>query len=359
MAIQIQQNKNTPEKFFSGRSFIAFALLATLAACTTSQITDQTAGPAQIEPASQQDVAQKTAPAPAEQVASQQNNPINDAPTNVASLAAVESSSASGATSSDPLHPALDTPIAPAVDAPIQADTSYSGGQFWRDNRLASLQSGQEPIRSDANVMAYASLSLAEQEKERGAQQRIAAINSQMTHGACKNGWATPPDRLDAGRIVPGHPYYLEIRLRNTPLFPVGHTYIAYGRASASGEPLEEKLILLSPLGGYGGAAIAAAVPVPGVLTPFPDDCKIKPHAAYRVTLTAQKYEQLLLRIQKAQKKPPPYMLFAYNCNNFVADIVAPVGILPAENRFLPAVKYLYGLIEANEGKGWKKKQRS
>ena len=35
-------------------------------------------------------------------------------------------------------------------------------------------------------------------------------------------------------------------------------------------------------------------VPMPGVLKPHRDDCRIRPEAAYRVSLTAQKYEQLL-----------------------------------------------------------------
>ena len=216
--------------------------------------------------------------------------------------------------------------------------------------QLASIDSnaGDAMLRQPVlnKVKAYISNSV----EENRAQQRIGAINSQMKHTSCKSGFATQPDKLDASRSTPGHPYYMEIRLRNTPLLPVGHTYVAYGRMSPDGTPLDEHLIMLSPLGGYGGAAIAAALPMPGVIKPVVDDCRIKPHAAYRITLDAQSYEKLLLKIQQVQKKIPAYALFAYNCNHFVADIVASVGILPSKNKYLPALKYIYSMIEANEG---------
>ena len=191
------------------------------------------------------------------------------------------------------------------------------------------------------------------------AQQRIDVMYPSMPHATCKGGWATQPERLDANRATPGHPYYVEMRLRHTPLLPVGHTYIAYGRLSPEGKPLNEHVVMLSPLGGYGGAAVAAAIPMPGILNPVADDCRIKPHAAYRVTVNAQQYEKLLLRIKKAQKKIPAYALFAYNCNHFASDIAASVGILPPRNKYLVALKYIYGVIEANEGYNPKKRRRS
>ncbi|MCP4183472.1 MAG: hypothetical protein GY761_09155 [Hyphomicrobiales bacterium] len=182
------------------------------------------------------------------------------------------------------------------------------------------------------------------------ARARVNILDAQMNHETCKGGWATPPDRLDSSRITAGHPFYMEMRLRQTPHLPVGHTYIAYGRLSPSGQPVEERLIMLSPVGGYSGAAIAAVLPMPGILKPVFDDCKLKPVAAYRISLTARQYEQLLRRIQQAQANIPAYALFAYNCNHFASDIAAAVGILPPKNKYLPALKYIYGVIKANEG---------
>lgn len=218
--------------------------------------------------------------------------------------------------------------------------------------QVASLSDSSMPAGSDA--MAYADPN----SPENLAQQRIDQLYPNMPHASCKGGWATPPDRLDAKRVTGGHPYYMEMRLRNTPLLPVGHTYIAYGRLGEDGTLLNEHVVMLSPIGGYGGAAIAAALPIPGILKPVADDCRIKPHAAYRVSLNAEQFEKLLLRIKMAQKKIPAYALFAYNCNHFASDIAASVGILPPKNIYLPAVKYIYGVIEANEGYNPKKVRR-
>lgn len=209
------------------------------------------------------------------------------------------------------------------------------------------LTSQQVPARvaSLGDISPVASVD----QKERAALQRISVLDARIEHSSCKNGWATQPDKLDASETTAGHPFYMEMRMRHTPMLPVGHTYIAYGRLSPSGEPLEERLIMLSPVGGYGGAAIAAALPMPGVLKPVSDDCRLKPIAAYRVTLSAVEYEKLLLRIYQARSKTPAYSLFAYNCNHFASDIAAAVGILPPKNKYLPALKYIYGVIENNK----------
>ncbi len=221
-------------------------------------------------------------------------------------------------------------------DAELKTRSLYAPVQTDEQTKIASLYSNSSSVFG--------------MEKEIQAGERVKILDAQMKHETCKGGWATPPDKLDSSRITEGHRYYMEMRLRHTPLLPVGHTYIAYGRLSPSGKPLEERLIMLSPVGGYGGAAIAAALPMPGVLKPVFDDCKLKPIAAYRITLTAQQYEQLLLRIQKVRTKTPAYALFAYNCNHFASDIASAVGILPPKNKYLPALKYIYGVIEANEG---------
>lgn len=213
--------------------------------------------------------------------------------------------------------------------------------------QLASLDTKDPDLgNQDGQLLAYADPN----DPELLAQQRIDRLFPTIRHYQCKSGWATPPDRLDAARIDPQHRYYMEMRLRHTPLLPVGHTYIAYGRLSELGQPLDEHVIMLSPIGGYGGAALASAVPMPGVLKPVTDDCKIKPIAAYRVSLSAQDYEKLLLRIRKANKEKPAYALFAYNCNHFASDIAKSVGILPPKNAYVPALQYIYGVIEANEG---------
>lgn len=185
---------------------------------------------------------------------------------------------------------------------------------------------------------------------EQAAEMRISQLYPSIDHGQCKSGRGPSPKRMGAKRITPGDPYYIEIRMRQTPLMPVGHTYVAYGKLGGNGEILTENLIMLAPMGGYVGAAIASGVPMPGVLKPHPDDCRIRPDIAYRVSLSAQRYEKLLTEISQAKTEKPKYLLFANNCNHFMTRIAGSVGIQPPKNIYVPAVQYLHDMIEANEG---------
>lgn len=185
---------------------------------------------------------------------------------------------------------------------------------------------------------------------EAAAEARIPILYASINHGQCRAGRGPKPRKVNATNITPGDPYYIEIRMRHTPLLPVGHTYVAYGRLSPTGQILDEKLIMLAPVGGYAGAALASGIPMPGVLDPHPDDCRIRPKAAYRISLNAQRYEKLLLDIQKARAEKPSYLLFTYNCNHFASRIAASVGIKPPANIYVPALEYIYAMIDANEG---------
>lgn len=186
---------------------------------------------------------------------------------------------------------------------------------------------------------------------EAAAQARIPALFASIDHGECKGGWGPKPTMVNAMRMAPGEPYYMEMRLRHTPPLPVGHVYIAYGRLGPDGTPLDENLVMLAPVGGYGGATVAAAVPMPGVLKPYGDDCVLRPIAAYRVSLSAQRFEKLLLAIEEQKKKKPAYSLFAYNCNHFMSDVARSVGILPPKNVYTPSLQYFYEMMDRNEGR--------
>ncbi len=183
------------------------------------------------------------------------------------------------------------------------------------------------------------------------AELRSEALYSTMKHGQCSGGWGPKPKMVNAKRIDPEHKYYMEMRLRHTPPLPVGHVYIAYGRIGPDGEPMDEKLVMLAPVGGYAGATVAAAAPMPGVLEPYGDDCILRPIAAYRVSLTAQQYEKLLNRIVQARQEKPKYALWTYNCNHFMSDIAASVGIQPPKNRYTPSLEYFYAMMDRNEGR--------
>jgi hypothetical protein len=186
---------------------------------------------------------------------------------------------------------------------------------------------------------------------EAAAQLRVPELYARVQHGQCEGGFGPKPKKISAKRITPGDPYYIEIRMRRTPLLPVGHTYVAYGSLDANGNILDEKLIMLAPVGGYAGAALASGVPMPGILNPHPDDCRIRPETAYRVSLNAQRYEKLLLEVEKVRSETPKYLLFSYNCNHFMTRMAGAVGIRPPKNIYVPALEYIYAMIEENEGR--------
>ncbi|MCB1465543.1 MAG: hypothetical protein KDJ90_24680, partial [Nitratireductor sp.] len=224
--------------------------------------------------------------------------------------------------------------------ASLQSQGQVSGNSLYAPVRKVSFEPGQSGI--SVRLLDPA---------DQAAEERIPGLYASIDHGECKGGWGPKPNLVNAERVAQGDPYYMEMRLRRTPMLPVGHVYIAYGRLSPQGEPLDEKLVMLAPLGGYGGAAVAAAIPMPGVLKPYGDDCVLNPIAAYRISLTPSKFEQLLLEVERQKKKKPAYALFAYNCNHFMSDVAKSVGILPPENIYEPSLSYFYSMMDRNEGR--------
>ncbi|MCB1438169.1 MAG: hypothetical protein KDJ63_00210 [Nitratireductor sp.] len=250
----------------------------------------------------------------------------------------------------------LGTDLSPAAIAPN--DVTVAGaplsGTPSQSIEIASLSTpGLPGAAADANGDAVSGLTGNAPQMnpdEFFARQRISELFTRIDHGKCRGGFGPKPKKINAMRVTPGDPYYIEIRMRQTPLMPVGHTYVAYGDLGPDGNPINENLIMLAPYGGYAGAALASGVPMPGVLKPHRDDCRIRPEAAYRVSLTAQKYEQLLRAVKKAKDQVPQYLLFTQNCNHFASRIASSVGIKPPANIYVPALSYIYDIIEANEG---------
>lgn len=228
---------------------------------------------------------------------------------------------------------------ASALDPATTASTQYAA--------LAS--DGITPLRgSDGTVMTEGIL---EQTPESLAEQRIAELYPRIKHGKCPGGWGSQAKKPDAIRVTPGHPYYIEIRMRHTPPLPIGHTYTAYGRLDLEGNKLDEHLTMLAPIGGYAGAAMAGAVPMPASTNPSAIDCRITPVAAYRVSLTASQYEKLLLAVKKAKQEKPRYHLFANNCNHYTSRISQSVGIKSPRNKYTSSLVYMYDIIKENEAR--------
>jgi hypothetical protein len=218
------------------------------------------------------------------------------------------------------------------------------------DAAVASIDPAAGALKQNAGA-ATLDLAYAADPAEQAATRRAEALYARIEHGQCKAGWGPKPQMVNARRVDPAHQFYMEMRLRHTPPLLIGHVYIAYGRIGPDGNPLDERLVMLAPVGGYAGAAMASAVPMPGLVTPHPDDCVVKPIAAYYRSLSATDYEKLLLAIEQAKNDVPKYSLFTYNCNMFMSDIAKSVGILPPENIYQPSLVYFYEMMDRNEGR--------
>ena len=212
------------------------------------------------------------------------------------------------------------------------------------DVTVASVAYTDRPV-----AFAYADNPYPAEAAQNAIEQRIAVLDSQIDHGQCAGGWGPKPDKLDAVRVTPGHPYYIEIRMRNTPPLPIGHTYTAYGRLGPNGEILNERLTMLAPYGGYAGAAAAGAVPMPANTNPSKIDCRVKPKAAYRVSLTAAQYENLLKEIKRVKAEKPKYHLFVNNCNHYTSRISEAVGIKAPRNKYTSSLVYMYDIMREND----------
>lgn len=210
---------------------------------------------------------------------------------------------------------------------------------------------------NDGSAIQPQAFGTIEDTEETRAEQRIARLFRTIKHGTCKNGWGMQAQKLDHYRYTPGDPYYIEIRMRNTPPLPIGHTYTAYGRLDAQGNKLDEHLVMLAPVGGFAGAGIAGAIPMPSRMMPQRNDCNEKPKAAYRVSLSAVQYEKLLVEVKQAKIDKPKYHLFAYNCNHFTSRISESVGIKTPSNKYTSSLIYMYDIIKENEGWDYKRER--
>jgi hypothetical protein len=157
--------------------------------------------------------------------------------------------------------------------------------------------------------------------------------------------------KLTASRVRKGDPYYIEFRYRFSPAIPSGHMYDVFGRLDANGIPITRQYIGLVPAGSVVGLYVGAIMPMPGEVKPNFLDCNVTPGAAYRVSLTADQYQELVVKVRQALAHPPHWQMEAYNCNHFAAGLGAVAGLKPADMHLLPAFAYIHAFIRANGDK--------
>ncbi len=147
-------------------------------------------------------------------------------------------------------------------------------------------------------------------------------------------------------------PYYVEFRSRYAQSY--GHAFVVFGRGNGPGKKISPNQIA--------GLHPATDSPVPfwvGHVIPVAsetgasegDTDEIYVSARYRVLLTKPEYDKVVAYIRKLQKTKTLWQEMVYNCNSFVGDIAAYMGLkTPLSSLVLPQT-YITELRDLNNGR--------
>ncbi len=139
--------------------------------------------------------------------------------------------------------------------------------------------------------------------------------------------------------------YYVEFRVAQIGAY--GHSYVAYGRLNAQGQPAEHRYADLHPVGNYALMALGHLVPVPATTKWDPDVEKLPVSSSWRRKLTSAEYSKLLAAVQRSRTNAnPTWNAVGNNCNNYVADLAEAIGLrTPSDFQvsytFIPALRDL------------------
>src|SRR5215470_14465887 len=123
----------------------------------------------------------------------------------------------------------------------------------------------------------------------------------------------------------PAAPYYVEFRAVEIGVY--GHSYIAYGRLNANGQPSSVQYADFHPKGGNLGLVVGHVLPVGGAVVPERETLSLPIVARYRRPLTEAEYRKLLTAITEAASNPHLWNALANNCNTFVGEMARAVGL--------------------------------
>jgi hypothetical protein len=120
--------------------------------------------------------------------------------------------------------------------------------------------------------------------------------------------------------------YYVEFRTGQIGLY--GHSYAAYGRLDARGNPASAEYADLHPMGNYGMMALGHFVPVPANMEWNPDVLKLPIAHRYRRNLTAEQYKSLTATVERLRAGEKRYWnAVGNNCNHFIGKLAESVGL--------------------------------
>ena len=142
-------------------------------------------------------------------------------------------------------------------------------------------------------------------------------------------------------------PYYVEFRAVDIGVY--GHSYIAYGRLKANGQPSTVQYADFHPKGGNLGLVFGHVLPVGGAVVPEQATLSLPIVARYRRPLTEAEYRKLLTALAGAASNPHLWNALANNCNTFVGEMAQAVG-LRTPTSLMFAYQFVPALRRMNEG---------
>jgi hypothetical protein len=154
--------------------------------------------------------------------------------------------------------------------------------------------------------------------------------------------FATAPARAEpiraAGSVhaaqAETHPYYVEFRVAQNGVY--GHSYIAYGRLNALGQPATATYADIHPTGDIPSMVLGHFIPMEAATTPEKETLGRKIVSRFRRLLTAAEYHRLNAIIARTRAAGHAWSILAYNCNDFVADVARGIGMRSPTTLSLP-----------------------
>jgi hypothetical protein len=154
--------------------------------------------------------------------------------------------------------------------------------------------------------------------------------------------FATAPARADPIRAAESmrateagaRPYYVEFRVAENGVY--GHSYIAYGRLDARGQPATATYVDIHPTGDIPSMVLGHFIPMDAATTPEEQTLGRKIVSRFRRPLTAAEYHRLNTIIARTRAAGHAWSILAYNCNDFVADVARGIGMQTPTTLSLP-----------------------
>ena len=148
--------------------------------------------------------------------------------------------------------------------------------------------------------------------------------------------WAKPIRVAEPmrGAETQAYTHYVEFRVAVNGTY--GHSYIAYGRLNALGQPATAAYADIHPTGDLPSMVLGHFIPVDATTTPEKDTLGREIASRFQRPLTAVQYQRLGVIVAHARATGHARSILGYNCNDFVADVARGIGMQTPTTLSLP-----------------------